>query len=197
MKYPTRYFACATAGFLTVFAVPAMSANVPDNAITACMMAVNSNYGGNVNNLDVVSSEFSQANSEVVLNADGERWRCLVSNDGEVQDLSVLKKHSAVGYGGTSSSAGGYAFSGRTSGQCKLKNVKADKELYKGGCSIKETISGSSAVYEITMGSAESFLFATSDGRTWMHGPERVQFEDAGNTGTFRWSDFKLKVETK
>ncbi len=197
MKYPTRYFACATAGLLTAFATPAMSANVPDNAISACMAAVNSNYGGNVNNLDVVSSEFSQANSEVVLNADGERWRCLVSNDGEVQDLSVLKKHSAVGYGGPSGSPGGYAFSGRTSGHCKLKNVKADKELYKGKCSIKETISSSSTVYEITMGSAESFLFATSDGRTWMSGPERVQFEDAGNTGTFRWSDFKLKVETK
>ena len=53
-------------------------------AETACMVAANSEYGGRVRNLQVVSSEFSQANSTVILNADGERWRCLVSNDGSV-----------------------------------------------------------------------------------------------------------------
>jgi len=57
-------------------------------AETACMVAVNSNYGGRVNNLHVVKSEFSQANSEVILSADGERWRCLASNNGNVEDLS-------------------------------------------------------------------------------------------------------------
>lgn len=59
-------------------------------AESACMQAVNGNYGGKVKNLSVVSSEFSQANSEVMLNADGQRWRCLVSSDGKVQDLSVV-----------------------------------------------------------------------------------------------------------
>ena len=60
------------------------------------MEAVNRNYGGKVDDLKVVRSEFSQANSEVILDAVGvrggkttERWKCLVSNDGQVQDLSV------------------------------------------------------------------------------------------------------------
>jgi hypothetical protein len=60
------------------------------------MTGVNGNYGGNVRNLKVLSSEFSQANSVVMILAEGvrggpsnERWRCLVSNDGKVQELSV------------------------------------------------------------------------------------------------------------
>jgi len=60
------------------------------------MAKVNSNYGGNVRSVNVVSSEFSQANSEVIVEAVGvrggstsERWRCLVSSDGVVSDLSV------------------------------------------------------------------------------------------------------------
>ena len=67
-------------------------------AESACMVKVNSNYGGNVRSVNVVSSEFSQANSEVIVEAVGvrggstsERWRCLVSNDGKVQDLSVVQ----------------------------------------------------------------------------------------------------------
>jgi len=59
------------------------------SAKSACMAAVNRNYGGRVENLRVVRSEFSQASSEVIFEADGERWRCLSSNSGEVQDLSV------------------------------------------------------------------------------------------------------------
>jgi hypothetical protein len=67
-------------------------------AESACMAAVNSNYGGNVRSLRVASSEYSEANSLVMVDAVGvrgvsktERWRCLVSNDGEVQDLSVVE----------------------------------------------------------------------------------------------------------
>lgn len=59
--------------------------------------AVNSQDGGNVRELKLVSSQFSQANSEVIVKAIGvrggptkEKWRCLVSNSGKVQDLSVL-----------------------------------------------------------------------------------------------------------
>lgn len=44
--------------------------------------------------IDVLSSEFSQANSEMMLAAVGvrgtnktEKFRCLVSNDGQVQEL--------------------------------------------------------------------------------------------------------------
>ena len=67
-------------------------------AESACMVAVNMNYGGNVKDLKVVRSEFSQANSEVILDAVGvrggpttERWRCLSSNSGKVADLSVVQ----------------------------------------------------------------------------------------------------------
>ena len=70
---------------------------VSSAAQSACMSAVNGNYGGKVDDLKVVHSEFSQANSEVVVKAIGvrgtsqsERWKCLVSNDGKVQDLSVI-----------------------------------------------------------------------------------------------------------
>jgi len=67
-------------------------------AESACMVAVNSNYGGKVQTVQVVRSEYSEANSTVMVDAVGvrggtasERWRCLVSNDGKVQDLSVAQ----------------------------------------------------------------------------------------------------------
>ena len=65
-------------------------------AESACLAAVNRNYGGKVNSVRVASSEYSEANSLVMVEAMGvrggsstERWKCLVSNDGVVQDLSV------------------------------------------------------------------------------------------------------------
>ena len=67
------------------------------------MAKVNSNYGGNVRSVNVVSSEFSQANSEVIVEAVGvrggstnERFRCLVSDDGNVQDLSAIQELAAA-----------------------------------------------------------------------------------------------------
>jgi hypothetical protein len=66
-------------------------------AESACMSAVNSQYGGQVATINVLSSEFSQANSVVMLAAVGvrgtnktEKFRCLVSNDGQVQELSAV-----------------------------------------------------------------------------------------------------------
>ncbi len=67
-------------------------------AETACMTAVNNNYGGKVKDLKVVRSEFSQANSTVMVDAMGmrggpttEHWRCLSSNKGKVEDLRVVQ----------------------------------------------------------------------------------------------------------
>ena len=67
-------------------------------AETACMEAVNRNYGGNVRDLRVASSDFSQANSTVMVDAVGvrggsqtEHWRCLSSNDGQVAELRVVE----------------------------------------------------------------------------------------------------------
>ena len=75
---------------------PTASRGATSAAESACMAAVNRNYGGKVKTVQVASSEFSQANSLVMVDAIGvrgssqtERWRCLVSNDGKVQDLSV------------------------------------------------------------------------------------------------------------
>ena len=53
-----------------------------------CLQGVNTNYGRPV--ARVTSSDFSQANTEVMLTAEGETWRCLVSESGEVRDLSVV-----------------------------------------------------------------------------------------------------------
>ncbi len=56
------------------------------------MAAVNRQYGGKYD-VKVVRSEYSEANSMVVVagGPDRERWRCLVSNDGVVQDLSLAQ----------------------------------------------------------------------------------------------------------
>jgi len=53
----------------------------------------------------VVRSEFSQANSEVIVNADGEHWRCLVSNDGHVEEVTKQGGHHAAATSGSSSNA--------------------------------------------------------------------------------------------
>jgi len=86
------------AGLGLLLAIPgAWAAGVPDKAKSACLMAVNSRYGGLVKDVKVQSSEFSQANSLVMVKAIGvrgssqsESWKCLVSNTGKVEDLSVI-----------------------------------------------------------------------------------------------------------
>ena len=59
-------------------------------AESGCMSAVNRNYGGKVGDIVVTSSEFSQANSMVMMRAGGETWKCLVSDSGQVQELTVV-----------------------------------------------------------------------------------------------------------
>jgi hypothetical protein len=86
-------------GLVLMLAVPgAWAADVPENAKTACLVAVNKQYGGSVKSVKVSSSEFSQANSLVMVKAIGvrggsenENWKCLVSNSGKVEDLSVVQ----------------------------------------------------------------------------------------------------------
>lgn len=64
----------------------------PENdAESNCMIAVNNNYGGNVRQLGILSSSFSQANTEVMIIADGERWQCLISSRGEIDELRVIE----------------------------------------------------------------------------------------------------------
>jgi hypothetical protein len=52
------------------------------------MAAVDRNYGGDAS-LSIVNSDFSQAGTVVIIEANGERWRCLASNDGKVEELRV------------------------------------------------------------------------------------------------------------
>jgi hypothetical protein len=99
-----------------------------------------------------------------------------------------------VGSPDLANASDGFKMHGRTHGHCKLANVEVGKELYNGRCTIKQEIDGKSNLYVIKMGSAESFRFATSDGVTWMHGPERVKFRDRGDSGVFKWGDFRLEV---
>jgi hypothetical protein len=68
-----------------------MSRQGTSAAESACMAAVNSQYGGRVDRLNVISSERSEAGSLVMVagGPNRERWRCLASNDGEVEELSL------------------------------------------------------------------------------------------------------------
>jgi hypothetical protein len=60
------------------------------NAESACMSAVNSRFDGKVGDIVIISSESSQANDMVMLKAGGQSWKCLVSGDGQVQELTAV-----------------------------------------------------------------------------------------------------------
>ena len=87
-----------------------------------------------------------------------------------------------------------FKLQGRVRGHCKLTNMAVGRELYNGTCVIKQA-PGAPTVISIKMGNTEPFLFATTDGSSWMHGPEKVTFRDRGHTGIFRWGDFRLEVD--
>jgi hypothetical protein len=105
MQNLTKMTAAAFAAFTLTACVeegatrsdPAGMREASSAAESACMTHLNSQYGGNVARIEVLSSELSQANSEVTLAAVGvrgtnktEKFRCLVSNDGQVQELSAV-----------------------------------------------------------------------------------------------------------
>ena len=66
----------------------ASSSTVSQAAIDACLAAVKAQTSGG--DLDVLSTEFSEANSVVMIGVGPERapWKCLVSNDGQVAEMS-------------------------------------------------------------------------------------------------------------
>jgi hypothetical protein len=79
--------ACST--FTNTETTPMRTATT--DAETACIRAVNTNYGGD-GAAAVTTSEFSEANSTVMLTSrDGETWRCRASNEGVVEDLAVTR----------------------------------------------------------------------------------------------------------
>ena len=74
-------------------ASPAFAAEVSQDAIDACIDQVRAVGGPDAaSGGRVESTEFSQANSLVMLrDGGGTLWRCLVSNRGQVEDLSVVE----------------------------------------------------------------------------------------------------------
>ncbi len=90
--------ACATDGYDSGSGSSGLR-EASNSAEVACTTAVNANYGGNVKSISVTSSEFSQANSMVMMKPAGvrggtstETWKCLVSNDGNVEELTVVSR---------------------------------------------------------------------------------------------------------
>jgi hypothetical protein len=79
------------------------AAEVSAAAQSACLAAVNNQHGGSVRDLKIATTEFSQANSVLTIKAIGirsgsqnESWKCLVSNRGTVEELSVISGGSAA-----------------------------------------------------------------------------------------------------
>ena len=94
----------------------------------------------------------------------------------------------AIGYSASAQSITGSA-------TCKLTNTAEDVAVFEGPCTVTQSETEYSTIFEVKMGSAESFLFAGQKGETdWMHGPEKVHFTDLPNGGIFHWSTFALVV---
>ena len=77
---------------LCLFVLPpfAFAADVGQDAIDGCIDQLRAVGGPDGQSGTVLSTEFSEANSLVMLKDQGETvWRCLVANDGQVAELSV------------------------------------------------------------------------------------------------------------
>ncbi len=70
--------------------------DVSDAAQQACLSAVSNET--NEGDVAVLSTEFSEANSLVMVGVGAQRapWRCLVSNDGAVQEVSFSGSEGAL-----------------------------------------------------------------------------------------------------
>ncbi|MBW8639726.1 hypothetical protein K1W69_21205 [Hoeflea sp. WL0058] len=66
----------------------AMASNVPDVAVDACLNAVQ--MEASATETDVIGAEYSEANSIVTVGVGAEKtpWRCLVSNEGQVAEVT-------------------------------------------------------------------------------------------------------------
>lgn len=80
------------AAFAAVASMPALAAEVGQESIDGCIDQLRAVGGPDGQGGIVESTEFSEANSLVILRDRGETlWRCLVSNDGIVAELSVAQ----------------------------------------------------------------------------------------------------------
>ena len=86
------YLALALAAASMPFVSAPAAANVGQDAIDGCIDRIRAVGGPDGQSGTVISSEYSEANSLVMFRDSGETvWRCLVSNDGVVADLSVVQ----------------------------------------------------------------------------------------------------------
>ena len=76
-------------------AAASSSSDVSQAAIDACLAAVDAETDGNV---AVLSTEFSEANSMVMVGVGADRapWKCLVSNDGTGAEISFAGDEGAL-----------------------------------------------------------------------------------------------------
>ena len=80
------------AACLSISPAFALAADVGQDAIDGCIDQLRAVGGPDGQGGTVLSTEFSEANSLVMLQDRGETvWRCLVSNDGQVAELSVMQ----------------------------------------------------------------------------------------------------------
>lgn len=91
----TAFFAFAALGLAACDETPSSTSTIMRDATAAaeaaCVALVNQNNGTATGTM-VTSSEYSEANSEVLLSDQtGTNWRCLASNDGVVADLAVVE----------------------------------------------------------------------------------------------------------
>ena len=78
-------------------------------------------------------------------------------------------------------------------GSCKLTNLQQNAVLYNGPCTIRQNDTASNTIYNIKLGSAQSFTFA-GKGSSRYHGSQKVKYTDLGRGAIFVWDRFSLSV---
>lgn len=90
---------------LTLLAPPASAAAATSEAQNICLAEVRNNYREKVRNLSIINSENSGSSSKVIVQADGDRWRCVVAKSGELQELTKTDEVKAGGHNGGTENA--------------------------------------------------------------------------------------------
>lgn len=106
MNHVNRTILPMLAGSLLALAAASLQAGPASQRESACVKAVNQHYGGKARDVRVISSGYSQAGSEVILDADGERWRCQVSGDGQVENIGRQQHRQSKHHGELPASTG-------------------------------------------------------------------------------------------
>ena len=93
-RFPKTFFIPILAILSSAVATTVMARNAAENG---CLDAVQREYRSHTS-LRVVDTNFSQAATEVIVDAEGERWSCIVWSDGRVQNLHRIGGQSRNSY---------------------------------------------------------------------------------------------------